>query len=347
MNLHALFPVVAAVACLLVAFSVYSKDKSNPVNRSFAIMLLCVSLWNVNWAGIIGGPNPEFIRIWAKILRSPHLFIPPTFLHFSLLFTNPQGISRRSKKTLLVFYGISCFFAAINWTRSFEGDLIAHPWGYSFKSGPLYILFVIQFVLAILIAFSYMVRGYTRADSYQRHKLKYFFLAIGVSFVLGSLNLLPLFGFNVYPWGIIAVTIGLFVAAYSVVQHRLMDVSIFMAKGMGYILSISLLGAPVLLSIVLLQKYFSHQIDLFFSFIILLIGILVALAFEGVKDRMDRAMHQIIVKDKYFYHRVLEEFSRRLVTIMDLDRLLPMLADTVEKSMIVTRISIFLYNPEK
>jgi signal transduction histidine kinase len=126
-----------------------------------------------------------------------------------------------------------------------------------------------------------------------------------------------------------------------------MDVGVFMAKGMGYILSISILGLPAILSIVFLQKYFFHQIDLFFSFIILLIGILAALAFEGVKDRMDRAMRQIIVREKYFYHRVLEEFSRRLVTIMDLNRLLHMLADTVEKSMSVTRISIFLYNPEK
>jgi two-component system NtrC family sensor kinase len=62
---------------------------------------------------------------------------------------------------------------------------------------------------------------------------------------------------------------------------------------------------------------------------------------------MDRAMRQIIVRDKYYYHRVLEEFSRRLVTIMDLNRLLHMLADTVEKSMSVVRISIFLHNPEK
>ena len=58
-------------------------------------------------------------------------------------------------------------------------------------------------------------------------------------------------------------------------------------------------------------------------------------------------MHQIIVRDKYFYHRVLEEFSRRLVTIVDLNRLLNMLADTVERSMGVSRISIFLYDSEK
>jgi signal transduction histidine kinase len=347
MNIHALPPIIAAVTYLLVGFFVYSKKKPNPINRIFAIMLLCVSLWNVEWAGLISAPNADFAQRWGNIFRIPLLFIPPTFLHFALLFTKPQGLSRRGRKTLIIFYSLSCVLAAISWTRYFHGDVVAYPWGFSFKSGPLFFLFLMQFVIAIVFAFSYMIRGYTSVDSYHRHRLKYFFLAIAVSFILGSLNFFPQFGMEVYPFGSIVVTVGLFIAAYSLVQHRLMDVGVFMAKGMGYILSISILGLPAILSIVFLQKYFFHQIDLFFSFIILLIGILAALAFEGVKDRMDRAMRQIIVREKYFYHRVLEEFSRRLVTIMDLNRLLHMLADTVEKSMSVTRISIFLYNPEK
>ena len=347
MNIHALPPIIAAVTYLFVGFFVYSKKKPNPINRIFAIMLLCVSLWNVEWAGLISAPNADFAQLWGNIFRIPLLFIPATFLHFAFLFTRPQGFSRRSRNTLIIFYGLSCFLAAVSWTRYFHGEVVAYPWGYSFKSGPLFFLFLFQFVIAILLAFYFMVRGYIVADSYQQHRLKYFSLAIGVSFVLGSLNFFPQFGLGVYPFGSIAVTVGLFIAAYSLVQHRLMDVGVFMAKAMGYILSISLLGAPALLSIVLLQRYFYHQIDLSFSFIVLLIGILAALAFHGVKERMDRAMRQIIVREKYYYHRVLEEFSRRLVTIMDLNRLLHMLADTVEKSMSVARVSVFLHNPEK
>jgi len=346
-NIHALPPIIAAVTYLFVGFFVYSKKKPNPINRIFAIMLLCVSLWNVEWAGLISAPNADFAQLWGNIFRIPLLFIPATFLHFAFLFTRPQGFSRRSRNTLIIFYGLSCFLAAVSWTRYFHGEVVAYPWGYSFKSGPLFFLFLFQFVIAILLAFYFMVRGYIVADSYQQHRLKYFSLAIGVSFVLGSLNFFPQFGLGVYPFGSIAVTVGLFIAAYSLVQHRLMDVGVFMAKAMGYILSISLLGAPALLSIVLLQRYFYHQIDLSFSFIVLLIGILAALAFHGVKERMDRAMRQIIVREKYYYHRVLEEFSRRLVTIMDLNRLLHMLADTVEKSMSVARVSVFLHNPEK
>jgi len=346
-SIHALPPIIAAVAYLLVGLFVYTKKKLNPVNRSFAIMLLCVSLWNVEWAGLMSAPSADFAQYWGNVFRIPLLFIPPTFLHFAFLFTKPQGISRRSKKTLLIFYSLSCFLAAISWTRYFHAGVIAYPWGYSFKSGPLFFLFLLQFIIAILLSFYYMVRGYIFADSYHRHRLKYFFVAIGVSFILGSLNFLPIFGHQIYPVGSIAVTFGLFIAAYSVVQHRLMDVSVFMAKGISYILSIAILAIPSLLVIVFLEKYFFQRADLPFSLFLLLIGAAVAINFNKVKERMDRAMHQIIVKDKYFYHRILEDFSRRLVTMVDLNRLLHMLADTVERSMGVWRISVFLYSQEK
>ena len=135
--------------------------------------------------------------------------------------------------------------------------------------------------------------------------------------------------------------------SYSIVQNRLMDVSVFMAKGMGYILSIFLLAIPATFAIVLLERYFFREANYPFSIIILAIGVCAALAFNGVKERIDQAMLKIIVKDKYYYHRVLEEFSRRLVTIVDLNRILAMLAETIEKSMGVEQISVFLYNAEK
>ena len=347
MNIHFLPPVIAAVAYLFVALFVYSKNKPNPVNRSFAIMLLCVSLWNVDWAGIIAGPDAEFVHLWAGIFRIPVLFIPPTFLHFAFLFTNPQGLSLRSRKTLFIFYGISCLLASISWTRSFHGDVIAYAWGYSFKTGPLYIFYLLQFIVAIVIAFFYMVRGYTRASSYHRQRLKYFFLAVGVSFVLGALNFLLLLGWEIYPLGSVAVSIGLFIAAYSIVQHRLMDVSILMAKGLSYILSLIILAIPSFFLVRLLDGYFHERIELSFVLILILVGATAILLFQVIIKRMDEAMHQIIVRDKYKYHEILNEFSRSLVTIVDLNRLLQMLADTIENSMGVKTMSVFLHDAEK
>ena len=153
MNLYSLPPIIAAIAYFLVAVFVYSRKKPSPVNRSFALMLLCVCLWNVEWAGLILAPDPAFAAMWGDFFRLPLLFIPPTFLHFALLFTSPQAISQRSRKIVFIFYGLSCFFAAINWTDHFQGNVIARPWGYHFESGPLYFLFLLEFISAAVLSF--------------------------------------------------------------------------------------------------------------------------------------------------------------------------------------------------
>ncbi len=347
MNIHALPPIIAAVTYLLIGIFIYARERRNPVNRAFAIMLICVSSWNIEWAVLLAAPDPDFALLWGDIFRIGLLFIPPSFLHFALSFTHPQGISPRSRKIVLGFYLLSCFFVGINWSRYFRGDVVAFHWGYHFNAGPLYFLFGLQFAMAMLLSFYFMIHGYQSADGYQRHRLKYFFMAIGVSFILGSLNFLPFFGLQVYPFGSIAVTVGLFIAAYSVVQHRLMDVSMFMSKGLSYILSFAILAIPYFFLILLLEKYFFNRNDIPFTLILILLGVTSILIFGVLKVRMDRALRQIIIGEKYNYHQILRDFSRRLVTIVDLDRLLNMLADTIEKSMGVENISIFLLDLEK
>lgn len=347
MNIHALLSIIAATIYLIVGVFAYSKRKPNPINKAFSIMLLCVSVWYIDIAGIIGAPNPEFADLWGKVFRNGLFFIPPTLLHFVLLFTNPVGISERAKKIIFASYLASCFFVVINWTPYFTAGVRESRWGYHVQSGPLYHLFTTQFTVCIILSLYYLILGFIHADSYQRQRLKYFSLAIGVSFILGGLGFLPMFGLDVYPIGSIVGTAGLFFAAYSVVQHRLMDVSTFMSKSLGYVLSISILAIPSFFIVYFLEQYFFKRVETSFSLLMILLGIVAVLLFGKIKEKMDRSMHQIIVRDKYYYHRVLEEFSRRLVTIVDLNRLLNMLAETIEKSMGVEKISVFLYNPEK
>jgi two-component system NtrC family sensor kinase len=347
MNVHFLLAVIASCIYFLVGFFVFWKRRDHPINRSFSLMLLCISTWYIDVAGILASPTPEFADLWGKIFRNGLLFIPPCFLHFILSFTNLQRIADRPKKILLIFYSISGLFAVLNWTPYLTKGVRMSPLGYQVQSGPIYPLFILEFVVCLIFSFYYLIVGFIGAETYQRQRLKFFFLAISISFVLGSIDFLRMLGFEIYPIGSIVGCIGLLIAAYSVVQHRLMDVSVFMAKGLGFILSFAILGVPFFFIILLIEETFFQRKDIPSAVILILFGVASILLFNYIKVRVDRAMHQIIVKDKYNYHQILRDFSRRLVTIVDLDRLLNMLADTVEKSMGVKRISIFLLDPEK
>jgi len=341
------FSIVAAVIYSVVAIFVFSKSRTNPINRAFAIWLLCVSLWNIDIVGIRIAPNPEFADLWGKVFRIGLLFIPPTMLHFIALFTASSGIPSKTYKTIAAFYIFSVILSIINWTPFLTAGIKETKWGYQVIAGPLYPLFFLEFLASIGFGLFFLLRGFQQADSYQRHRLKYFFLAISISLILGGFGFLPVFGFEIFPFGGLAVSVGLLIAAYSVAQHRLMDVSLFMAKGISYFFSILIFGIPAALILLLIQRVFINQINIPFTVFMLLLIIFVSIFFGGTKEKIDHRMQRIIVRDKYRYHSTLEDFSRRLVTIVDLNRLLNMLGETIERSMGVKTILVYIYSPEK
>ncbi len=347
MNIHSFQSFIAATITLSLGLFIFFKNKENPVNRSFTLLLLCLSIWNIGVFGIRSAPFADYAELWGKIFRPGLLFIPATSLHFVIHFLGLKQDRKIIRWLLFIAYGNSIFFSVVNWTPYFTGDAIRYRWGYTVQTGFLYPYFMGTFFTIMAISILLLIQNFFKVDQYRKNRIKYFLLGLSVCFLFGSLSFLPMLGLEIYPFGSLAIIIGSLITAYAIAQHRLMDVSLFMAKGLSYLLSISSLAIPSFFIILALEKYFFKQADTPFSLIVIMIGIVAILLFGKIKERMDRAMHQIIVRDRYYYHRVLEEFSRRLVTIVDLNRLLNMLAETIEKSMGVEKISVFLYNSEK
>ena len=347
MNIHSFQSFAAALILFSLALFIYLKNRKNPINGTFSILLLCLSMWNLGVFGVRSAPNDDFAEIWGRVFRPGLIFIPAVGLHFVIKFIGLSLSSKKIKWLLYVAYANSISFAIINWTPYFTGDAIKFKWGYSVQTGPLYGVFMASFFVLMGINFGLLIRNYFKVDQYQKQRIKYFLLALIISFFFGIVGFLPMLGYEIYPFGNIGLTAGFFIVSYTIVQNRLMDVSIFLAKGLGLILALTLLAIPSGIIITYLQKIIFQQASFLFTSSLISIGIIAIFLFRVVREKLDIALHQIIVKDKYFYHRVLKDFSRRLVTIVDLTRLINDLANTIKQSMGISRINIFLYFPEK
>ena len=157
-------------------------------------MLLCIALWYIEWRESSVLLIPKWPIFGAKFFVMDCSSFPRPSCNFTSVFTHPQGISGRTRKILLTFYAASCFFAVINWTPYFTGRLWHTPGDIMCKVA-LYTFFSsCNLSFAVTVSPILHNSGLHFADSYQRQRLKYFFLAIGVSFVLGGLNFLPMFG---------------------------------------------------------------------------------------------------------------------------------------------------------
>jgi signal transduction histidine kinase len=136
-------------------------------------------------------------------------------------------------------------------------------------------------------------------------------------------------------------------AAYSIVRHRLMDINIVLKKGTTYFLLLALLFVPSFLLILVSQRVFFDKISYLFSAVIVALLFLITILFYRIKPQTEKAVEQILFKRLYDYRETLAEFSKAMVSILDLQSLSKKIIETITQTMGVEKASLFLWNEEK
>jgi two-component system NtrC family sensor kinase len=346
--MYALLLAATGITCFLTGLFLYPKKKPDPVLKILSWILFGACLWNLEMAGLIVASDPPFAQLWGRIFRNGLLFLPPLLFHFTVLFIRPSKLGQPVSTILLVLYGCSVFFAVFNWSPHFVQEVVLSPQGYRIEMGPLYPLFMVQFGAALFFSISFLIRGFGRADRYQRHRMKYFFLAIAVSLCWATLNFSPFRGLEEYPFHSITFTVGLFIIAYAAFRHPFTEISVLTVNALTYLFTLVLVIIPIALILLFLKKFFIPDFHLPLTFLLVVfMGVLLAITFQPIQSPVHRAMRQILVRDKYAYHKILAEFGRHLLALTELDRLLQKFGETLGKHMGTESMAIFLGDGEK
>ncbi|MEM5807340.1 MAG: ATP-binding protein [Candidatus Aenigmatarchaeota archaeon] len=126
-----------------------------------------------------------------------------------------------------------------------------------------------------------------------------------------------------------------------------MDIDIVLKKGTTYILLLILLFVPSFLFVLICQKLFFGRIHYLFSIVISSVLFLVSILFHRIKPGTEKTVEQLLFKDKYDYRETLADFSKAMVSILDLNSLSKRIIDTITQTMGVEKASIFLFIEEK
>jgi signal transduction histidine kinase len=73
----------------------------------------------------------------------------------------------------------------------------------------------------------------------------------------------------------------------------------------------------------------------------------VAVLFNRIKPHTEKAVEQLLFKNRYDYRETLGRFSKAMVTILDLQSLSKRIVETITQTMGVEKASLFLWNEEK
>lgn len=230
-----LYSVLLFFLCLLGAFFavyviIYGKERSSSIFLGLFNALF--SLWCF---GQFMGEMSAFqgdVLFWTRMNLSAAVFIPMAFLLFLYAFLGK--LRKRTAVLLAVGSSSIVFFFFIPTSYFIESIVPTRYFRFYPKGGPVYLLFLVVFALVVAAGFYELFREYRSSSGTRRNQVLYIILASVCGFGGGIMWFLPAFGSDIYPAGIFIVPFYLFIAAYAIIKHNLLDINIMLKKGIGY-----------------------------------------------------------------------------------------------------------------
>ncbi|MEW6614181.1 MAG: ATP-binding protein [Thermodesulfobacteriota bacterium] len=336
-------PFLGLLTTLGLALLAFIKGKGRKSNLLFACLCTIGVFLNIDVALMTIVTKGD---IALKISRYDHLLLVyniPIYLHFVHTFFSIN------KKRWLVPVAYLFSFSLMFFTQS-QFYLIGsyrYYFGFFAKGGPLFYLFfsVNSLVLLYCLYLSYK-QIKEEINPVKRNQIKYVFLGFGTYTILALLNVLPMSGIEIYPFGNFGF-ISMIILAFGVLKHDLLDMGFLIRKGMVYSSITAFLMAFYAFLIVAFDMIFKgFKISDSFLFPVFLF-LIILFVFIPVKEKVQMVIDRIFFKGKYDYQKTLRDVSQAMRSILHIDEIVNRIIDTVINSMHVTSVSVVLWSEEE
>jgi len=344
MNPLAISAFFTSIVSLILGGLVFFKKKKDNIAISYILLTISFFMWIFGIGMEIEAPNKYWGLFWNRWLYSGAIFIPTFFIQFVQSYLNRIKI-----KILILAYIISTTLLVFNFTPLLVKDVVPKgSFNYASVPGIVFPFFVLYFFLILVYSSYVIINEFRNSIGIKRNQLKFIILASVIGFSGGSTNFLLVFDvLKIPPIGNYFIALYLFILFYAIVKYHLMDINIFFKKGTTYFLLTLLLLVPSAIVIILTQNIFFKEVNYLFTLIVLSTLLLVTFLFHQIKPGTERAVEQILFKNRYDYRETLLKFSQDMVTILNLQSLSKRIIETITQTMRVDKASLFFLNEER
>lgn len=348
MNIHyAIASILTTFICLIVGSLVFFKNRQSFINKSYFLLTLSTAVWAVGiyFHAVIN--NIYWCLFWGRFSHIGASFIPVCFLQFILVFCD---LYEKKKFIIKIGYFLATLFSIIAFHPSFftsvSPKITLKLWA---DAGPIYPFFIIFFTGYLFYAFYVALITYINLSSYRKNQLKYIILASILGFSGGSSTFLAVYGIRVnllYPYGVYLVSFYNIVITYAIVRYRLMDIKLAVTRfGIFTFVYALVLGIPF--GIGFWGRPYLERLG--YHWWLIPTGLCLFLATLGpfIYLRLEKRSRELIYKTDFKRYETLRRFSKTLLLIKELDKLVELIVYRLVKTLKVTYAGIYLYDKEK
>jgi signal transduction histidine kinase len=166
-------------------------------------------------------------------------------------------------------------------------------------------------------------------------------------FLGGSSVFLPMFNLDTFipysdifiPAGNFGITLYVFILTYAIFRHQLMDITVIIKKTFSYSVVLLMLIVPSFIVVILSEKYLPNEVH---YPILAVLFMVVGFVFPRIKVQAERNLETILFKGVFDYKETLDNLSKKMATLHNLDELLLMSTQTIAQAIDTKNLGVYL-----
>jgi sigma-B regulation protein RsbU (phosphoserine phosphatase) len=138
---------------------------------------------------------------------------------------------------------------------------------------------------------------------------------------------------------LIALVVGPGSIAWAIIKYRFMDIGLLARQSLVYTVTTAIVVGGYLLVITELSSLFASTLGIQSRLLDIIVVVVLLLFFQPLYNQVDDFVRRIFIKSRSDYRHLMEEFSKQLVTVFDIDRLAAIVAENLNREMFIERTS--------
>jgi len=294
-NSYSIPPFISSILVISLGLFVFLKNRYGSSNICFLFFTFVLFMWLFFEAILYSSKDTDMIIAMSKWEYIGVTAIPFACLNLVLVMLKKR-ISKLSYVLLGVIYIIVIYLV-------FRTDFIINGvhkfyWGYYGRASTFHALYLLIWLAIYLRATYLMYEGIKDKDNIysfeERNRFKYMFLILMVG-VIGIVDFLPKYGFNIYPIGYLFSPILCIIITCAILKHQLMDIKIVIRRGLVYSILITVFTVIYLCIVILAERLFQVMLGYRSLLVSIIFASIIALLFAPLKNKIQFLIDRIFL----------------------------------------------------
>lgn len=347
LNLGLLSVLSVMLAAIFLGLIVLANNSKKFANRVFFAM--CASSAAYTFTNYVADKDQAQALLWS---RSTFLCAALVLLFMFVFINNfPQRLFSR-RLEFMAFLVTACVGIVV-YLPDFIPSVHLKPGRTEVITGSLYPIFLLYTAVALIATYALVNRALKRNSSINRERIRYIVVGFFVSALLiTATNLvLPLILGNndLSSLGSYLIIFFIATATFAILKHRLFGIKSVVARSASYLLLLAALAMFYGTAVFIVTQFFVVRIPSRFDqgLVYTSISVILSFSFKYFRQFFDRISNNLFYRDHYDSQEVLNNFSKILVSELDLDRILKRSLEALTQSLHIQYAQVVVFNADR